>query len=71
MTASSAYAYVIVWATVCLIVVARLAWSQGIYALSRSEYWRFLFVPWKLTTFAMEAAGHVVASTFYCLSLRK
>jgi len=44
--------------------VARLAWSQGIYALSRSEYWRFLFVPWKLTTFAMAAAGLILMAPY-------
>jgi len=52
------------WAAACVVVGVRLVWSRRDYALCRREYWRFLWVPWKLATFSIAAIGLIIIAPY-------
>jgi hypothetical protein len=50
-------AYMAAWATACLAALALYLGNPRDYSISRPEYRRFLFVRWKVATFAVAAVG--------------
>jgi hypothetical protein len=49
--------YIVIWMSICLVAMIIYARNPKTFAFSRPEYRRFLFVPWKLVTFAIAALG--------------
>ena len=52
--------YLIVWASLCGIAVVLAAKIWPDLEIANRPYWRNLFVPWKLTTFAISGTAMVV-----------
>ncbi|MBF0495689.1 MAG: hypothetical protein HQK58_03805 [Deltaproteobacteria bacterium] len=49
--------YMVIWILTCLVAIGAFALSPESFSFSRPEYRRFMFVPWKLTTFAVATIG--------------
>lgn len=64
MTANQGYAYIVLWASLCVVAAALYVKERRDYAISRSAYWRLLLQPWKLVTFALAAAGVTVIAPY-------
>ena len=56
--------YVTFWATACLIAAVVYIRDRQSYALSHSDYWYFLFKPWKVITFLIAATGLTVIAPY-------
>ena len=50
-------AYIVLWLTACAFAVGFCVRNRGEFAPFHTDYWRFLFVPWKLVIFAVALAG--------------
>lgn len=57
MSSGPAYAYLVVWCTLCVIAVGLMVRNRRRLELFSSSYWRYLARPWKLVTFGLAAAG--------------
>ncbi|HXF65089.1 MAG TPA: hypothetical protein VNK67_00115 [Burkholderiales bacterium] len=49
--------YLAAWMVACLAAIAVFWRRRRAFAVSHATYWRFLFVPWKVITFAIAALG--------------
>jgi len=56
--------YITFWATACLIAAVVYIRDRQSYALSHSDYWHFLFKPWKVITFLIAATGLTVIAPY-------
>jgi len=56
--------YIAFWATACLIAAVLYIKDKKTYALSHSNYWHFLFKPWKIITFLIAATGLTVIAPY-------
>ena len=52
--------YIACWTCICFIAAVLYIKDKRAYALSHANYWRFLFVHWKVITFLIAAAGLTV-----------
>ncbi len=57
-------AYMGTWILACAVAIATFARNRSEYSFTRPEYRRFLFVPWKLTTFAVATLGITVIAPY-------
>jgi hypothetical protein len=51
--------YIGLWSTTCLVAIGVCVGGRVWHAIVRPDYWKFLFAPWKVTTFAVALAGMV------------
>ena len=58
------YIYTATWLTAVAVAVALVFAKRRRFAAMYPRYWRFLFRPWKLVTFALAAAGLIVIAPF-------
>lgn len=52
--------YILCWATVCFVALFLFIKERGRISLARTEYWRFMFKPWRLMTFAVACSSMIV-----------
>ncbi len=53
-------AYIICWAAACFVALFLFIRERETISLARSEYWRFIFRPWRLMTFAVACLSMIV-----------
>lgn len=58
------YFYTLLWTLACLFSVFLVLKEKESYFLAKAEYFRFLFKPWKLATFAISASGLTVIAPY-------
>ena len=58
------FIYLVCWAFACLVALVLYIRDKNAYALSHVEYWRFLFVRWKVITFIIAATGMTVIAPY-------
>ncbi|MEW6674322.1 MAG: hypothetical protein AB1427_21720 [Thermodesulfobacteriota bacterium] len=56
--------YILCWSAACLAALCLAIREWKAVALSRGEYWRFLFNPWRATTFAIASSGMIIIAPF-------
>ncbi len=56
--------YIIAWSSACLVALFFLIKSWKTFALSRIEYWQFLFTTWRLATFVVAASVMIVIAPY-------
>jgi len=56
--------YIICWSTACLAAILLFIKRIKSFALSRAEYWRFIFRSWRITTFAAASSGMIVIAPY-------
>lgn len=49
--------YTALWVSACMIAAALYFRDPQAFSISRPDYFRFLFIPWKVATFAIAALG--------------
>lgn len=52
--------YVICWTAVCIVALFLFIKERETITLARAEYWRFIFKPWRLMTFAIACLSMIV-----------
>lgn len=58
------YVYITFWTLACLLSIYLLFKEKHSYALSKPDYFRFLFKPWKIATFSIAATGLTVIAPY-------
>ena len=53
-------AYIICWVAACCVALYLFIKERENIGLSRAEYWRFIFKPWRLITFAIACLGMII-----------
>ncbi|MDR1351118.1 MAG: hypothetical protein LBJ59_10175 [Zoogloeaceae bacterium] len=56
--------YLLIWASACLLVLGIFVYRFKTCDIVRRGYWRFLFQPWKLVSFALAAAGLIFIAPY-------
>jgi hypothetical protein len=57
-------AYLFCWAFACLIASVLYIRDKSAYALSHANYWRFIFIRWKIITFLIASTGMTVIAPY-------
>jgi len=58
------FTYLFCWAFACLIASVLYSRDRNTYAFSQVNYWRFLFIRWKVITFLIAATGMTVIAPY-------
>jgi hypothetical protein len=58
------FIYLVCWTFACLVALVLYIRDKNAYTLSHTEYWRFLFVRWKVITFIIAATGMTVNAPY-------
>jgi hypothetical protein len=53
-------AYIVCWVVVCCVALYLLIKERENIGLSRAEYWRFIFKPWRLIAFVIACLGMII-----------
>jgi hypothetical protein len=56
--------YVACWVSLCLFAVVLYIKDRNAYSISRQNYWRFLFIRWKVITFLIASTGMTVIAPY-------
>jgi hypothetical protein len=56
--------YIIGWVAACFVALYLFIKERGNIGLSRAAYWRFIFKPWRLMTFAIACLGMIVIAPY-------
>jgi hypothetical protein len=57
-------AYIICWIAACFVALFLAIKDRDTIPLARAEYWRFIFRPWRLMTYAIACFGMVVIAPY-------
>ena len=60
MMTTALQCYILGWSTACTAAMLILITKWHSFALSKNEYWQFLFARWRLTTFVVSASAMIV-----------
>jgi hypothetical protein len=64
MSDRAASLYVAAWAALCVVAIAVFARAPRSFAITRTAYFRFLAVPWKLLSFAVALAFFLLVAPY-------
>ena len=56
--------YIICWSIACLAALLLFLKDRKSFALSRVEYWGFIFKPWRVTTFVIACSSMIVIAPY-------
>ena len=56
--------YMATWGSACAVAVGLYARQPAAFSITGPGYWRFLFVPWKVTTFVIAATAMTVVAPY-------
>ncbi len=58
------YYYIATWATACVIAIVLMAQNHNSIILFQKDYWSFLKIKWKLTTFLIATSAFIILAPY-------